>query len=346
MDRDPWEQRPDHYGTGREPRKKNSLGSLTLLLLVLLVGANVVSLAFLMGYNAGQQKAEATTPTATSRQELTPAADPATLSEGLRQGLAEVWAGRERHLGLILSSRGYILTTAPPEQLSRVQVDGEDYARIRVLGVARELGLTLLKISGSDLQPLEMSLSALPESGSETLLHYIAPLSPGAKTEQFSGSFPARRSVGSLLLRVGNGSLAHGDLLLDEEGRLLALCLSVEEEVLALPVEELINLSVELAVFGSVGSPLAAGMEISLLDEVQRLYWDLPGNLMLSSIREDSPAYRAGFREGDVILEIGGVTVGGPQDLWEAVEVCKESSTVTVKVYRDSSELELQLQLE
>lgn len=346
MDREPWEQRPDHYGTGREPRKKQSLASLTLLLLVLLVGANVVSLAFLMGYNAGQQRAEATTPTATSRQDPTPVADPATQPEGLRQGLAEVWAGQERHLGLILSSQGHILTTAPREQLSRVQVDGGDYTRIRVLGAVPELGLTLLKISGCDLQPIPLSLSALPESGGETLLRCSEPLSPNAGTEPFDGSFPTRRSVGGSLLRVPEGGLSHGDLLLDGEGQLLALCLSVEDEVLALPVEELINLSVELAVFGSADSPLAAGLEISLLDEVQSLYWDLPGNLMLSNIREGSPAYGAGFREGDVILEIGGVAINEPQDLWDAVEICKEQSSVTVKVYRDSSELELQLQLD
>ena len=86
----------------------------------------------------------------------------------------------------------------------------------------------------------------------------------------------------------------------------------------------------------------------SFLDEIQ-----VSCNITIRVLSEEEEAllvYRGVINSMDIpkglILEIGGVTVGGPQDLWEAVEVCKESSTVTVKVFRGSSELELQLQLE
>lgn len=341
-----YEPMPDHYGTGRQPYRKKPLIPLTLLLLALLVGTNLISVAFLMGYNVGKKQTETASAPSSATEESPATPDPALLASGLRESLAEVWVGDSRYVGIVLSSDGHILTTAGPELPERVTVNGKSYREIRPEGAAPRLGLAVIKIDARDLQPVSMGLCGIPDSSEEQLLRYGDPLSAeGGAVQWLSRVHLVERNVEGRQRKVLEGDYAPGDLLLNSQGQLVALCVSTEEGILALPVEELLNLTVELMAFGTLGSPLATGVELSLLEEAQCLYWDLPGNLMISRIPQDSFAYEAGLREGDVLLRIDGMEIGSPAELWGAIAACKDKAVVSVTIYRDSSELELLLRL-
>lgn len=343
-----YEPMPDHYGTGRQPYRKKPLIPLTLLLLALLVGTNLISVAFLMGYNVGKKQTEtASAPSsATEESPVQATPDPALLASGLRESLAEVWVGDSSYVGIVLSSDGHILTTAGPELPERVTVNGKSYTEIRPEGAAPRLGLAVIKIDTQGLQPVSMGLCGIPDSSEEQLLRYGDPLSAeGGAVQWLSRVHLVERNLEGRQHKVLEGDYAPGDLLLNSQGQLVALCVSTEEGILALPVEELLNLTAELMAFGTLGSPLATGVELSLLEEAQRLYWDLPGNLMFSHIPQDSFAYEAGLREGDVLLRIDGMEIGSPAELWGAIAACKDKAVVSVTIYRDSSELELLLRL-
>lgn len=350
MDRNQYEPMPDHYGTGREPYRKKPIFSLTVLLFALLIGANLVSLAFLMGYNAGKNRAgsaQTPTPEAVNRNtdSTAPAApSPADLAAGLQESLATVRADGRDYVGIVLSENGYLLTTAPKERLELVSLGAERYDEIQIQGTAPELGLAVIKIDARGLNPVSMGLCAIADNSEEQLIRLPAPLSGGA-AQWLNPMKQIRRELNGVGRSVLEGSYAADDLLLNAQGQLVGLCVTTAEGVVALPMEELLNLAVELMVFGSLDNSLAVGAELTLLDEAQSLYWDLPGNLMVGRIAEGSIAQAVGLREGDVLLQISGEKIASPADLWNAIAACKDSGIITLTVYRSNEELELQLDL-
>lgn len=66
---------------------------------------------------------------------------------------------------------------------------------------------------------------------------------------------------------------------------------------------------------------------------------------LITSVREDSPASRAGFKAGDIILAIDGETVAGPGDAMRLIAK-KEEGPVEVRVMRDRREMSLTVTLE
>ena len=343
MDRNQYEPLPDHYGTGREPYRKKPLVSLSLLLFALLIGANLVSFAFLMGYNVGKQKGDTA---ASSRQpeNLSPQPSLSDLPLQLRESLAEVQTRSGSHTGIVLSRSGYILTTAEYEELESVKIGDRSYEEAQLKGSAPELGLTVIRVEAEALKPMSLGLCGVVSATEELLIRYGQPLFSGSSPEWIQPAAQTRRFLAGGSRSVLEGSYTTGDLLLNDRGELIALCVSTAEGVVALPMEELLNLILELVAFGSLDSPDSPGLEVSLLDEAQSLYWDLPGKLMISRIEYDSPALDAGLREGDLLLQIAGVEIHSPADLWEALDACRSQSPITIRIYRDSQELELTLE--
>lgn len=344
-----YEPMPDHYGTGREPYRKKSFFTVTLLLLALLVGANIVSAAFLMGYRVGKQQSESVTPSvaasAPTAAHRKPLAD--NLADRLQPSLARIQTESGSYMGILLSSDGYLLAAVPgADRLLQVSIDGKTYTDIRAEAAAPELGLRVIQIDAQGLQPVAIGLYGVLSAPEVELVRYFQPLEGRDSLEWGIHTTQTERLVAGIQCRVLEGSYEAGDLLLNDLGQLIALCVPTEDGVLALPAEELINLSLELMAFGCLHSPLSPGLEISLLDEAQSLYWDLPGNVMIRRIREGSSAQAAGLREGDVLLEIAGIRIENPTDLWSAISACKELRSITLKVYRGSEELELALTLD
>lgn len=348
MDRNEYEPRPDHYGTGREPYRKKPIFSLTVLLFALLIGANLTSFAFLMGYNVGKNQVESThSPDTAGRatESTAPAApSPADLAAELQKSLATVRIDGKDYVGIVLSENGYLLTTAPKAQPERVTLGAAHYDEIQIQGTAPELGLAVIKIDAQGLTPVSMGLCAIVDNSEEQLIRLPSPLSGGA-AQWLSRMKQTQRELNGVRRSVLEGSYAADDLLLNAQGQLVGLCVTTAEGVVALPMEELLNLAVELMVFGHLDNSLAVGAELTLLDEAQSLYWNLPGNLMVGRIAEGSIAQAVGLREGDVLLQISGEEISGPADLWNAIAACKDSGIITLTVYRSNEELQLQLDL-
>ncbi len=67
---------------------------------------------------------------------------------------------------------------------------------------------------------------------------------------------------------------------------------------------------------------------------------DLPrhAGVLVSGVEEDSPADKAGLREGDVITEVDGHDVGSPDDLRDAVGDAGAGHPVALRVWRDGTD--------
>ena len=65
--------------------------------------------------------------------------------------------------------------------------------------------------------------------------------------------------------------------------------------------------------------------------------------VLVSSVGEDSPAAKAGVRAGDVLLELGGKTIGDAGDLMKAVGAAEGGRPLAVKLLRDEKTLNVEV---
>ena len=94
------------------------------------------------------------------------------------------------------------------------------------------------------------------------------------------------------------------------------------------------------AVRPTVAAHSGFGMELSELDEAERRYWELPGDVIVRSVDSGSAADRAGVLPGDVVLAVEGETVAAPADVFAAEDGGK---TVTLTLYRHGRRFDVEL---
>ncbi len=92
----------------------------------------------------------------------------------------------------------------------------------------------------------------------------------------------------------------------------------------------------------SGGSPSAGGGKPAL--GLQPDYDNQEGKgVLVASVREGGPAYKAGIEPGDYIVNVGGIDVTDVQGYAEALEQMTIGRTITVRVRRDAAEVALQV---
>ncbi|HXV76007.1 MAG TPA: PDZ domain-containing protein, partial [Candidatus Polarisedimenticolaceae bacterium] len=69
------------------------------------------------------------------------------------------------------------------------------------------------------------------------------------------------------------------------------------------------------------------------------------GGARVTAVVGDSPAERAGLREGDIIVEFGGKTIRGPVALTNAIHEKEAGDTVELKIVRDGKKQSLDAEL-
>ena len=121
---------------------------------------------------------------------------------------------------------------------------------------------------------------------------------------------------------------------------------TVPEVGFALPSNEAVVLIDDLMRYGCVSGRATLGMEVSELDEPQRIYWGLPEGVIVSRISADSSAYSAGIRAGDVLLRIGEVDTQSVADYQEALNRYSAGETVRIILYRGGNKYYAEVTLE
>ena len=84
------------------------------------------------------------------------------------------------------------------------------------------------------------------------------------------------------------------------------------------------------------------GVGITPLTEQLAQYFGTDGGILINTVRDKSPASKAGLRAGDVIVEIDGVAVKGSLGLVRAINDKKEGD-VTLKIVRDRKDQTISL---
>jgi serine protease Do len=88
------------------------------------------------------------------------------------------------------------------------------------------------------------------------------------------------------------------------------------------------------------------GVTVSDLTPQLAEFFGAKDGVLVTSVRDDSPAARAGLKAGDVITGVNSETVASARDLTRIVRNAGDDQTITLRVVRDKKETSLTAKLE
>ena len=116
----------------------------------------------------------------------------------------------------------------------------------------------------------------------------------------------------------------------------------------AIPINRVKKVVAELKRSGKIDREWYTGLEIQTVDARVARYFglDKAEGVIVSDVKKGSPADRAGFRVGDIIIEANGEKVDDEESLSAIVDDLRVGDVVRMKVMRDRKSIDLRLKLE
>lgn len=336
---------PDYFGTGRQPRREENHYTLRTILLLVLLGANLVTIAIYLGMQQGKKTWAETLQGSrelilslkenlSDRKEVT-AFTPggkrldreelyAQVSEGMTQIVAQAPGYAQTGIGVILTTDGYILTNShiieDADALSVTLSDGRERTALYV-GADEQTDLAVLKIEEDDLTP--------------AVLGNVSGITPG-ESLYLLGSMKEEALKATTLTELKDETF-HGAVI-NQWGQIIYFG---RENGNPVSMQEAGTLACELIQYGCVSRQTDLGLQVSDLEEVERRYWELPEGVVIDQAAINGSGYLAGLRAGDLITAVGGVPIRNTQDFHQAVEDCDGS--MTVEYYRKGQEYQVEI---
>ena len=260
--------------------------------------------------------------------------------------------------GFVMSKEGYILTNnhvvENADQIKVKLAGGKEFTG-KVVGRDPKTDLALIKIPGeADLQPLTLGNSDELKVG-EWVVAVGSPF--GLEQTVTAGIVSAKgRVIGSgpyddfiqtdASINPGNS----GGPLINLQGEVVGINTAIIASGQGIGFAIPINMAKEIAPQLQKRGHVTRGL---LGVSIQDLTPDLAKSLglkdhkgaLVSQVVPDGPADKAGIKQGDVIVDFDGRTVGDSKDLPRIVASTPTGKTVTVKLLRDGKEIEIQARI-
>ena len=352
---------PDSFGTGKQPIRQKSYLPMTLILLVILLGANLVAFAihlrlqnkdrinalknvllpgsdqigafsFLIGgdkVQAGIQPSGQTLSDAEIVKKLLPS-----LVRITAQTDSETAIGT----GLVLTRDGYILTNSHSVEtvhaLCVILSDGSSHTAVCV-GSDGSSDLAVLKIEAETLEPAELGDSDGIQSGDQLYLFSCI----GELEETTVRQAENALAIGGEQTRMLVVDSPEEGVLINHSGQVVAIRIGENQrDGKALPICTAKELANDLISYGCINPQATLGVQIAELNEIQRRYWQLPEGVMICQTALNGSAYLAGIRPGDVLMQIDSKQIKDADDYRAAMELLHPGDTVQLMIYRMGQE--------
>mgnify|MGYP001298786122 FL=1 len=116
----------------------------------------------------------------------------------------------------------------------------------------------------------------------------------------------------------------------------------------AIPINKVKKIVDELKVKGEIDRNFFTGLGVQDIDEKIAAYFKLPNSrgVIVNSVMKNSPAEKAGFKNGDVILALGDFKISNRNTLLGALQEYRTGQNVSFSVLRDEKNLKLEMELE
>ena len=292
---------------------------------------------------------------------LTPACVGVSTSTQETNVFGQVSRGAITGSGFIISSDGYILTnnhvieTAAAEGLEvKVMLySGEEYTA-KIVGGDSTSDVALLKISGADFPTAGLGTFAGTAVG-EPIYAIGNPLGEltytmtGGIVSALDRSIPISNRLTIDMFQIdaaiNNGN--SGGPIINRYGQVIGLASAkysssgVEGLAFGIPIDKAVKAVDDISSYGYVRGRPWLGITVGNASD----YGYAPGGIV-REVTPGSAAEKAGLREGDIILEAGGKTIGGLADLLRAKSDWRAGDTVLLVVLREGERLTVRITLD
>lgn len=274
--------------------------------------------------------------------------------------------------GIVLTNNGWILTNkhvvSDSGQLSVILSDGTVYENVKVAGKDPLNDLAFLKISGvKNLKPAKLGDSSTVRIGQTVVAvgNSLGEFQNTVTSGIISGTGrPIYAKEGSKVealtdllqtdaaINPGNS----GGPLVNLSGQVIGINTAIAEDAqsigFSIPINSAKGIIKHLKSSGKIARAYLGINYITINPEVAKEY-ELPvkkGAYVFAekgqSVISDSPAQKAGIKDGDIIIKIGGLTVGDKGSVASLVSEYATGETVEITLLRDGDEQVVKATLE
>lgn len=272
-----------------------------------------------------------------------------------RVGPAVVGIGGRRGLGTgVVISDGTILTNAHNLRGEETEVTFADGRTVRasVAGVDPDGDLAVLSAATGDATPVEWPPDGEAIEIGSTVLALSNPGGRGLRVTMGIVSATERAFRGPRGRRIA-GTIEHtaplprgssGGPVVDAEGRLLGINTNRAGDgfYLAIPADQALRERIQGLSRGEArhAPRLGVGVAPSFVARRLRGAVGLPDRdgVLVRAVEDGSAAQAAGIEPGDLIVEAGGRTVGGADDLYQALDELGDGDSLPLRVVRGAEE--------
>jgi len=271
---------------------------------------------------------------------------------------------REKSLGsgVIVSPEGYILTNNHVVDGAtdvRVMLSDKREFEARVVGSDPKTDIAVLKIEGSDLNPITLGDSSKVEVG-DTALAIGDPFGVGQTVTKGIISAKGRGNLGiedyedflqtDAPINPGNS----GGALINDRGELVGINTAIIAEGsggsqgigFAVPVNLAHNVMEQILKNGKVVRAYMGILPQNMTPEMAKAFGEKEARgIVVGDVTPKSPAQEGGIQRGDIILAVNGKPVNDSNQLRMDISMMQPGSNVKLTVLRNGSEKQMSLKL-
>ncbi len=263
--------------------------------------------------------------------------------------------------GIVISADGYILTNNHVvENASKVHVTfaGEREYEAEIIGTDPPTDVALIKIDAENLPFLEISDSDLLRVGDQVMA-IGNPFGVG-QTVTLGIASALGRNIGLMdysdliqtdaSINPGNS----GGALVNMKGELVGMNAAILSRSggsqgigFAIPTNMAMRVVESLRTVGHVQRAYL-GVFPQAVDQSMADYYgmDRPRGVLITQVNDDTPADKAGLRNGDIILSVDEKAIKNPSMLRNVISLSEVGEKVRLAIVRDGAEKDVYVQLE
>jgi serine protease Do len=277
--------------------------------------------------------------------------------------------------GFIISPDGYILTNdhvAGNAKEITVTLTNKEKYQAKIIGTDQLSDICLLKIEGKNFPYLRMGNSndviigewviamgnpfGLFEISDKPTVTVGVISASGVNLNSQEGRYYRNMIQTDAAINSGNS----GGPLLNSVGEVIgvnAIILNPSQNNgigtniglgFAIPIDRVKNVVAELKKNGKLERNFWTGLEVETVTAQVARYFglDKPEGVIVSDVKHDSPADRAGFKPGDIITEVNGGKINSDEDINSLLIDARVGDVWKIKILRDKKFVDVNLRLE
>ena len=265
--------------------------------------------------------------------------------------------------GIVLTSDGYIVTNyhvVDTYDALYAVVNGQEY-RAEVIGTDETMDLAVIKIDAAGLTPAYLGDSTTVQVG-ELAVAIGNPIDPDYSTVTQGIVSAVNREVNvdgqtnnyiqtDASINPGNS----GGALINARGEVIGICalknviagyddygntIAAEGLGFAIPISDALPVIEQLIQHGRISRP-GIGIMAYVITDVEADEWGTPVGVLISTVTIGGPAYEAGLKVDDIILQVEGKQVTAFTDLTDVIKSRREGDTISLRIWRGGEEMDV-----